>query len=108
MKLKKGDNVIVTSGKDRGKQAKILRIMPARPAGGPSLGKIIVEGVNLAKVRERARRAGQKGQTVERTMPIDASNAMFYCSVCKRGVRLGFKLVGGNKVRICRRCSREI
>ena len=101
MKLKKGDNVIVRSGKDRGKQAKILRVLPRS-------GKIIVEGINLAKVRERARRAGQKGQTVQRAMPIDFSNAMYHCSVCKRGVRLGFKLVGENKVRVCKRCDREI
>ena len=101
MKLKKGDPVVVISGKDRAKQAKILRVMP-------SSGKIIVEGVNLAKVRERPRRAGQKGQTVQRTMPLDASNVMYHCSVCKRGVRLGFKLVGENKVRFCRRCGREV
>lgn len=101
MKLKKGDNVVVISGKDRGRQAKILRVFP-------KVGKILVEGVNLVRVREKARRAGQKGQTVERAMPLDASNVLIWCGHCKRGRRIGYKIEGGKKVRVCKKCGREL
>jgi large subunit ribosomal protein L24 len=66
MHIKKGDTVKMLSGDDKGKTAKVLRAFPAE-------GRIIVEGVNMVKKHERAKREGQKGQTVERAMPIYAS-----------------------------------
>lgn len=67
MHIKTGDIVTVRSGDDRGKTGKVLEAFPA-------IGKVIVEGINVMKKHERARKQGQKGQTVERAMPMHASN----------------------------------
>lgn len=66
MHIKKGDIVTVRSGDDKGKTGKVLEAFP-------SIGKVLVEGINIVKKHERARKEGQKGQTVERPMPIHAS-----------------------------------
>lgn len=67
MKIKKGDTVHVLSGESRGKEGKVLAVYPKE-------ARVIVEGVNVTKRRRRARRAGEKGQVVEVTMPIHISN----------------------------------
>ncbi|MDE2172592.1 MAG: 50S ribosomal protein L24 [Patescibacteria group bacterium] len=66
MHIKKGDNVIILSGDDKGKTGKIVRALPAE-------GKVVIDGVNMVKRHERSRSEGQKGQIVERAMPIHAS-----------------------------------
>jgi len=66
MHIKKGDTVIILSGDDKGKSGKVLRAFP-------KLGKIVIEGINTVKKHERARKQGQKGQVVERPMPMHAS-----------------------------------
>jgi len=66
MHIKKGDNVIVLSGDDKGKTGKVAKAFP-------STNKIIIEGINTVKKHQKARRAGQKGQTVVVAMPFDAS-----------------------------------
>ena len=100
-KLKKGDNVIVTAGKSRGKQGKVVKVFP-------SDNKVVVEGVNLVKKRERARREGKKGQVLEKASPLHASNVQIFCTGCGKGGRTGYKLEKNAKVRICRRCKLEI
>ncbi len=65
--IKKGDSVIILSGDDRGKTSKVVRVFP-------KTRKVLVEGVNVIKRHEKPRRQGQKGQTIERAMPIDVSN----------------------------------
>ncbi len=67
MKLKKGDNVIVLAGKDKGKKGKIVRSLP-------KMDKVIVEGINMSKKHQRARRSNEKGSVVDTAMPIHASN----------------------------------
>ncbi len=67
MKLKKGDNVIIITGKDKGKKGKIVRSLPKK-------GKVIVEGLNMTKKHKRARKTNEKGSMVDRAMPIHASN----------------------------------
>ena len=69
MHIKKGDTVKILSGDDKGKSGKVVKAFP-------DLNKIIVEGVNTVKKHERARKEGQKGQTVEIAMPFDASKAV--------------------------------
>ena len=69
MKIKKNDNVIVIAGKDKGKTAKVVRAFPKDD-------QVIVEGVNMKKKHERARKANSKGQIVEKAMPIHVSNVM--------------------------------
>jgi len=99
--IKKNDNVIVLTGKDRGKQGKVLRVYREEE-------RILVEGANLKKKRERPRREGQKGQTIDLPHPIHISNVALYCSNCGKGVRTGTKMSGKNKVRVCKKCGKEI
>lgn len=67
MHVKKGDKVVVIAGKDKGKSGSVLRALPKE-------NRVIVEGVNVRKLHERARRGGEKGQVIERSLPIAASN----------------------------------
>ena len=101
MKLKKNDNVIVIAGKDKGKKGKIVRTFPAQD-------KIIVEGVNLHKKRQRPKKQGEKGQTLEMAHPVAISNVQPFCPSCGKGVRLGAKVGDKKKIRICRGCGKEI
>lgn len=101
MKIKKGDNVIIITGKDRGRQGKVARVFPR-------LHKLIVEGANLEKRRERSRQKGKKGQIVTAAAPLAVSNVMIYCGNCGKGRRVGIKISGKNKVRVCKKCGREI
>jgi large subunit ribosomal protein L24 len=101
MKIKKGDNVIVLTGKSRGLKGKVARAMPASD-------RVVVEGANIAKRRQRPRKQGEKGQVLERAMPLSVSNVALFCSHCDKGVRVGYKVTSGSKVRICRACKREI
>ena len=68
-RVKKNDTVVVLVGKDKGKKGKVLKAFPRE-------GKVLVEGINMYKKHERARKEGQKGQVVERAMPMQASNVM--------------------------------
>ncbi len=99
MKLKKGDNIIVITGKDKGKRGKILQVFP-------DINKVIVEGMNISKVHEKSRTRGKAGQIVERSMPLSASNLM----ILDAGVptRIGIKKVGGKSVRIAKKSGNEI
>ena len=99
MKIKKNDNVIVITGKDKGKTAKVLRAFPKE-------NLVVVEGVNLKKKHERARKANSKGQIIEKAMPIHVSNVMLL--EVKKGVRVGKKLIGGKRVRISKKTGEEI
>ena len=101
MKIKKGDNVIIIAGKDRGRQGKVARTFP-------KLGKLIVEGMNLQKRREKPRQQGKKGQTVQIAAPLAVSNVMLYCGSCGKGVRTGAKMSGDKKLRVCKKCGKEI
>lgn len=101
MKLKKNDNVIVIAGKDKGKKGKIVRTFPVA-------GRVIVEGLNLRKKRQRPKKQGEKGQTLEVAHPLEASNVQLFCASCGKGVRVGAKVGDKKKIRICRGCGKEI
>lgn len=102
MNIKKGDNVIVLAGKDRGKSGKVLRVLPA-------VDRVIVEGVNLRWRRIRPRRAGEKGQTVEKAEPLHMSNVALWCQGCKKGVRFRRSLdTKGKKQRLCAKCGKAL
>jgi len=93
-KIKKGDEVIVTTGKDKGKRGTVLRIVDAR--------HLVVEGVNRVKKHQRPN--PMKGLTagiVDKDMPIDVSNVALYNPQTKKADRIGFKLMDdGRKVRV--------
>jgi large subunit ribosomal protein L24 len=95
MKLKKGDPIIVVSGKDKGKQGLILHVLPAD-------GKVVIDGVGMVKKHNRAAR-GQSGAITERPRAIDASNVMFMDPKANKGTRIGRSVVDGKLVRIAKK-----
>jgi len=106
--LRKNDNVKMLSGKDRGKTGKISVVLPARPTGGPDAGKVVVEGLNLIKRHVRARKQGQKGQIVSKERAVSVSSVALVCKSCGKPTRVGYKIEGENKVRVCKKCKGEI
>ena len=102
MHVKRNDIVKVLAGKDRGKQGKVIRVLPQRE-------RVIVEGVNLAKRHVKARARNQKGGIVDKEMPIHISNVMLVCPSCKKATRVGFRtLEDGTKSRYCKSCDELI
>ncbi|MEY2641317.1 MAG: ribosomal protein [Candidatus Parcubacteria bacterium] len=95
MKIKKNDNVIVLAGKDKGKTGKVLRALPKE-------GRVIVEGINIAKKRQKSRRQGVSGEVISKTMPIDVSNVAIIDPKTKKATRVGYKVDGGKKVRVAK------
>ena len=101
MKIKANDTVVVLSGKDKGKKGKVLKAMPKE-------NKVIVEGVSIAACHTKPRKQGDQGGIIRREIPIRTDKVQLYCSTCKKGVRVGFKLDGDKKVRVCKKCGAEI
>ena len=101
MKIKKDDKVIVLSGKDKGKQGKIL-------SADPKAMKVVVEGVNVATKHQKPMKQGQEGGIIKVETPIYASKVQLVCPKCDKGTRVGYKLVDGKKVRACKHCGAEI
>ncbi len=93
MKIIKGDNVKVITGKDKGKTGKVLRALP-------STLQLIVEGVHIRKKHQRAQKKGQKGQVIDKTHPIHVSNVMLIDPKTNKPTRLKIKMKDGKKVRI--------
>lgn len=98
MNVKLNDNVIVITGKDAGKQGKVI-------ATSPKNGTVTVEGVNVHKKAQKARRANETSQLVDKEQPIDVSNVMIVCEACGKGVRVKHSVVDGKKVRVCAKCG---
>jgi large subunit ribosomal protein L24 len=101
MKIKKGDQVLIIAGKDRGRKGKVVRAFPKE-------GKVIVDGMNIRKKHRRPRREGEKGQVVEIPAAMDVSNVKLLCSKCQKPARVGYKIEGGKKYRLCKKCGREV
>lgn len=98
MKIKKGDNVKIIAGKDRGRTGKVVRVLP-------SYERIVVDGVNMLKRHVRPRRQGQKGEIIQRASPLHISNVELVCGVCGRATRVGYRTEGDKKTRFCKKCS---
>ena len=101
MNIKRDDKVIVLSGKDKGKEGKVLSV-------DPKAGKVIVEGVSVASKHSKPRKQGEEGGIIKRETPIRACKVALYCEKCGKGVRVGHKIEDGKKTRICRKCGAEI
>jgi large subunit ribosomal protein L24 len=100
MKLKKGDRVRVITGKDKGKEGVIDRVMPKD-------NKVIVTGVNIASKHQKARKANEQAGIIDKDMPLDASNVMFVHK--GKTVRLGYSIdKKGEKVRVARPSGEEV
>ena len=101
MKIKKGDTILVTTGKDKGKKGKVLSVFPGK-------NKIVVEGVNITKKHRRPKQEREKGQIIEVVRPIDISNVKLICPKCSKAARIGYKIVEKKKYRVCKKCKQEI
>ena len=98
--IRKNDNVVVITGKDRGKRGRVLKVLPEK-------NRLIIEGVNVIK-RHTKPNPGRniKGGLVEREAPLHASNVQIVCPECGKATRIGRRILGdGRKVRICRKCE---
>lgn len=114
MKIKKGDKVQITAGKDKGKKGKVLQVLPEDNA-------LVIEGLNLLIKHMRPRKQGEKGQKIQFPAPLNISNARLICPKCNKLTRAGFKILGkdsgsagekkvkkNKKVRICKKCNEVI
>ena len=101
MKIKKGDNVIIIAGKDKGKKGKVVRALPAD-------SKVVVEGINMRKKHQRAGKGRQKGQIIDIAMPIHISNVMIEDPKTGKPTRVGKRIAGGKRIRIAKKSGTEL
>ena len=101
MKVKKNDTVVVITGKDIKKTGKVLTAMPKS-------NRVVVEGVNMQEKNRKARSAQETSQKIKKEGPIDASNVLVICPVCNKATSVGYEIVDGKKVRICKKCKASL
>ena len=102
MKLKVDDTVKVTAGKDRGRVGKVQKLFPRK-------NKVLVEGVNMYKKHQKPQGQGKPGGIIDITRPLSIASVALICPKCKQQTRVGYKLEdSGKKMRICRKCQKEI
>ena len=102
MKIRKGDRVQVLAGKDRGKTGTVTFAYPAR-------GKVVVDGLNVAKKHQKPTRNTMQGGIIDKEMPMPVSNVAIVCPSCGKPTRVGYRFEpDGTKVRICRKCEGDI
>ena len=101
MNIKKDDKVVVLSGKDKGKQGKVL-------VADPKAMKVIVEGVNVATKHQKPRKQGEEGGIFKVETPIYSSKVQLVCPKCGKATRVAHKITDGKKSRVCKKCGAEI
>ena len=101
LKIKKNDTVVILSGKDKGKQGKVLGTIPSE-------AKVVVEGINMVTCHIKPRRQGEEGGIVKREAAIYASKVQVVCPKCKKGTRVAHKIEGDKKTRVCKHCGAEL
>ncbi len=99
--IRKGDRVKVITGKDKGKESRVLRVYPHRE-------RLVVEHVNMIKKTQRATQRQPKGGILEIEGTIHASNVMLVCPSCAQATRVGRRREAGNRVRVCKKCGKDI
>ena len=98
MNVKKGDTVVVLSGKDRGKQGKVLGSVPKD-------SRVVVEGINMVTCHVKPRKQGQTGGIVKREAAIASCKVQVVCPKCGKGTRVAHKIENGKSVRVCKHCG---
>lgn len=97
--VKRGDTVVVISGKDKGKKSEVLRVIP-------KTNKVMVKGVNIATKHVKANAKNKQGGIIHQEAPFAASNVMLYCTKCNKVTRIAHSILqDGSKVRICKHCK---
>ncbi len=100
-KIRRGDMVKILVGKEKGKSGKVIKIITKK-------NKAIVEGLNLVKKHQKPKKSGETGDIVEIPAPINLSNLKLICPHCHQPTRVGFKMIDGQKKRICLKCKSVI
>lgn len=102
IKIKKGDRVRVLTGKDRGKEGVVMRVLPRD-------NKVIVDGINIAKKHQKARTSTSQGGIIDKDMPIPVPNVAVLSPSDGKPTKVGYKVLeDGSKIRVCRRTGAEI
>ena len=101
MNVKKGDTVVVLSGKDKGKQGKVLGTVPSE-------AKVVVEGINMVTCHVKPRKQGEEGGIVKREAAIASSKVQVVCPKCGKATRVAHKIEGDKKTRVCKHCGAEL
>ena len=101
MNIRKDDKVIVLSGKDKGKEGKVL-------SADPKGGKVVVEGVNVASKHMKPKKQGDQGGIIKMETPIYACKVMVVCPKCGKPTRVAHKLESGKSVRVCKKCGANL
>ena len=101
MKIKKGDQVLIISGKDKGRKGKVIEVSPKKD-------RIVVDGINLRKKHVKPKRQGEKGQIVTVAFSLNISDVKIICPKCGKPTRIGYKVEGKKKYRVCKKCGGEI
>jgi large subunit ribosomal protein L24 len=101
MNIRKDDKVVVISGKDKGKEGKVL-------VANPKAGKVVVEGVSVATKHQKPRKQGEEGGIIKVETPIYACKVMVVCPKCGKPTRVAHKLDAGKSVRVCKKCGANL
>ena len=107
MKIKKNDQILIISGKDRGRLGKVIQAFPKQE-------KVLIEGINMRKRHIKPKKTGEKGQIIEKPAPVHISNVKLICPKCKKPARVGYKISEsetqkkGIKARICKKCQQVV
>ena len=101
MSIRKDDLVVVLSGKDKGKQGKVLEVMPKER-------KVVVEKINMVSRHTKPRRQGDQGGIIQKEAPLYACKVQRVCPKCNKGTRVAHKIEGGKKIRVCKHCGAEL
>ena len=101
MKIRKGDNVEVLSGNDKGKTGEVLEVIPKD-------NKIVVKGVNIRKKHVKPRKQGEEGGIIAAEVAIDSSKVNVVCPKCGKTTKVAYKIEKDNKTRICKKCGANL
>jgi large subunit ribosomal protein L24 len=101
MKIKKNDKVIVITGKDKGKTGTIAAVFPSE-------NKVLITGINVKKSHQKPRRSGEKGQVIDKSLPLHVSNVQLVDSKTGKPTRVGFKVIDGKKMRFAKKSGNAI
>jgi len=100
MKIKKGDKVKITAGKDKGREAEVEKVFPRKE-------KVLVSGVNIYKKHSKGL-GRQPGGIINISRPLPVANVALICPLCSKPTRVGYKITQGRKTRICKKCKKKI
>ena len=101
LNIKRNDTVVVLTGKDKGKQGKVMSV-------NPESGRVVVQNINMITRHTKPRRQGEEGGRISKEGTINASNVMLVCPSCKKGSRVAHIIENGKKYRACKKCGKKI